>query len=90
MFFESRKRQDFADGVSPPSDPVVSQGGNRQARRWRAWRRSAQDVTRAWNAWLAADSRERGESYRRYVAALSQEERAAAEIKRSINLSASA
>lgn len=89
MFFESRKRHDSPDGVSPLSDILVSQDGTGDARDWRAWRRSAQNVTRAWNAWLASDTRNRGESYRRYLAALAEEERAAAEIKRAIYLGAS-
>lgn len=50
------------------------------------WRRSAQRVTRAWNAWLAAESRDRGVRYRAFVAALADEERAAGEIERMIDL----
>ena len=50
------------------------------------WRRSAQRVTRAWNAWLAADRRDRGVRYRAFVAALADEERAAAEVERMIDL----
>lgn len=54
------------------------------------WRRSAQQVTRAWNAWIAAEGRERSsgetddgrERYRAFVSALAEEERAAAEIER--------
>jgi heme oxygenase len=50
------------------------------------WRRSAQRVTRAWNAWLAADHRDRGVRYRAFVAALADEERAATEVERMIEL----
>ena len=52
------------------------------------WRRSAQRVTRAWNAWLAAESRDRGERYHALVAALAVEESAAAELERVIDLAA--
>ena len=45
------------------------------------WRRSAQKVTRAWNAWLAAEARERSIRYRAYVAALADEELAAARLE---------
>jgi hypothetical protein len=51
------------------------------------WRRSAQRVTRAWNAWLAAASRDADVRYRAFVAALADEERAAAEVERVIELS---
>jgi hypothetical protein len=48
------------------------------------WRRSAQRVTRAWNAWLAAASRDADVRYRAFVAALADEEQAAAEVERII------
>jgi hypothetical protein len=50
------------------------------------WRRSAQRVTRAWNAWLAAESRDRGACHGAFVAALAGEERAAAELEYMIDL----
>lgn len=46
------------------------------------WRRAAQRVTRAWNAWLAADSRDRAIRYRVFVAALADEETTALELER--------
>jgi hypothetical protein len=46
------------------------------------WRRCAQRVTRAWNAWLATDGQERRAWYRAFVQALAEEERAAAEVER--------
>jgi hypothetical protein len=46
------------------------------------WRRSAQRVTRAWNAWIAADERDRDACYREYAAALAAEELAAARMER--------
>ena len=46
------------------------------------WRGSAQRVTRAWNAWLAADRAERGGRYRAYVEVLAEEDRAAARVER--------
>jgi hypothetical protein len=48
------------------------------------WRRSAQRVTLAWNAWLAADAHDRAIGYQMFVAALVDEERAAAELERAI------
>jgi hypothetical protein len=48
------------------------------------WRRSAQQVTRAWNAWLAAEHRDRSDRYLSYVSALAEEERTAAEVQRLI------
>jgi hypothetical protein len=54
----------------------------RQTLEWRQWRRCAQGVTRSWNEWLAADRLRSAECYRRYVAALDQEERAAAAFER--------
>jgi hypothetical protein len=57
-----------------------------QTQRLIEWRRSAQRVTRAWNAWLAAEGRDRGVRYRAFAAALADEERAAAEIERVIEL----
>jgi hypothetical protein len=48
------------------------------------WRRSAQQVTRAWNTWLAAEHRERSDRYLSYVSALADEERTAAEVQRLI------
>jgi hypothetical protein len=53
---------------------------------WRAWRCAAQKATRAWNEWLAADGCARPERYRCYVCALAEEEQAAAELERTINL----
>ncbi|MGZ6669635.1 MAG: hypothetical protein ACXVH3_33715 [Solirubrobacteraceae bacterium] len=50
------------------------------------WRRSAQRVTRAWNAWLAAEGRDRALRYRVFVAALADEERAAAEVEQTVDL----
>jgi hypothetical protein len=50
------------------------------------WRRSAQRVTRAWNAWLAAERRDRTIRYSVFVAALAEEERAAAEVERMVDL----
>ena len=50
------------------------------------WRRSAQRVTRAWNAWLAAASRDHDARYRVFVAALADETRAAAKLERMIGV----
>jgi hypothetical protein len=53
------------------------------------WRGSAQRVTRAWNAWLAADRPERGGRYRADEEALAEEERAAARVERMLQFAAS-
>jgi hypothetical protein len=57
-----------------------------QTRQLQDWRRAAQRVTRAWNAWLAADWRDRGMRYGIFVAALADEEKAAAEVERMVDL----
>jgi hypothetical protein len=45
-----------------------------------------QRVTRAWNAWLAADGPERRRRYRAYEQALAEEERDAAQVERMLQL----
>ena len=88
MFFRSR-RHDLGRGnprVADLSDAGTDETTPRQARQLVEWRRSAQRVTRAWNAWLAAERRDRGARYHALVAALADEERAAVEIKRMIDL----
>ena len=47
-------------------------------------------MTRAWNAWLVAEARERPELWRRYLAALAEDERAAAEVERMVAVGAKA
>lgn len=87
MFFRSRRHQPA--GEKPRGDDVGDAGTDemtrRQAQRLMEWRRAAQGVTRAWNAWLAAEPRDRGVRYRVFVAALAGEESAAAELKRMID-----
>lgn len=61
---------DDAQQVEPQTDAVEE------------WRRCAQRVTRAWNAWLAADRDDRDSCYRAVVVALAEEERAALEMER--------
>ena len=85
MFFGSKKRRQSTHDASQPSDSAANEVEERQSRLWRAWRRSAQKVTRTWNEWLAADSRDDAEFYRRYTSALDHEERAAAEIEGMLN-----
>jgi hypothetical protein len=68
---------------------VLNEAGSGAGAAWRAWRQSAQEVTRAWKTWLAAEGRQRAEFYGVYMAALAGEERAAARIERSVNLGAS-
>jgi hypothetical protein len=84
MFFGARKRSGLADDAWAIGEPCASESGERQARQWLAWRRCAQRVTRAWNEWLAADSRQRPARYRCYLSALAEEEQAAAEVERMV------
>jgi hypothetical protein len=84
MFFGLRKRHDQADGASRPIESIAQEDESRQPLEWRAWRRAARRVTRAWNEWLAADDGERADRYRRYVVALVEEEQAAIELARAI------
>jgi hypothetical protein len=82
MFFGARKRTMPADDACTVGEPCASETGEGQARQWLAWRGCAQRVTRAWNEWLAADSRQRPARYRCYLSALAEEEQAAAEVER--------
>ena len=50
--------------VADASDAGTDEATLQQTQRLMEWRRSAQRVTRAWNAWLAAESRDRGVRYR--------------------------
>jgi hypothetical protein len=75
MFFRSpRKRR--------PKPAACVEPAERQAGQLYDWRRSAQRVTRAWNAWLAAEGRDRDARYSDYEAALAAEELAAAKVER--------
>jgi hypothetical protein len=75
LFRSPRKRQ------SKPA-PAESAPHAQQPEPLREWRRSAQRVTRAWNAWLAAEGRDRDARYGDYEAALAAEELAAARFAR--------
>jgi hypothetical protein len=89
VFFRSRRHR------SPQDKPPAADHGDagipetrlqQTQQQLQEWRRSAQRVTRAWNAWLAAESRDRAIRYRVCVAALADEERAAAEVERMVEL----
>ena len=82
MFFGSRKRRSLGVGASPFGDRARNEAGAFRTPQWLAWRRSAQKVTRTWKEWLAAEGVEGDRLYRRYVAALGEEEQAAAELQR--------
>lgn len=58
-----------------------------QTQQFDDWRRSEQQVRHKWEAWLAADGRERAVAYRAFEAALAEEERAAGEIERAVGRS---
>lgn len=88
MFFRSRRHGSARDNprVADHSDAGTDETPLRQTQLLQEWRRAAQRVTRAWNSWLAADSRDRNVRYRAFVAALGDEERAAAEVERLVEL----
>lgn len=58
----------------------------REAQALAEWPRSAQQVTLAWSAWLAAETRDRSVRYSAFVAALAGEESAAVGLERVIDL----
>ena len=88
MFFGSRKHRHAGSSGrdSDRSERAVDETVQRQAPQLRDWRESAQRVTRAWDAWLAADRPERGLRYQVYEEALAEEERAAAQVERMLQL----
>jgi hypothetical protein len=88
MFFRSRRHRSPRDDdrVADHSDAGLPETAVRQTEPLQDWRRSAQRVTRAWNAWLAAETRDRAIRYRVFVAALADEETAAAEVERMVDL----
>jgi hypothetical protein len=87
MFFRSRRNEPARHNfrVADNSDAGTDETTLRQTQQLQEWRRSAQRVTRAWNAWLAAERRDRGVRYDAFVAALADEERAATEVERTID-----
>jgi hypothetical protein len=54
--------------------------GPREADALEAWREAAKRVTRAWNAWLAAEPSERAQAHAAYVEALHAEDQAAGRV----------
>ena len=86
MFFRSRRHEAGGDNprVADNGDAGTDETTLRQTQQMMEWRRSAQRVTRAWNAWLAAEARDRSARYLAFVVALADEERAAMEIERMI------
>jgi hypothetical protein len=88
VFFRSRRRQSSQEKprAADHSDAGLPETTLHQTQQLQDWRRSAQRVTRAWNAWLAAESRDRAIRYSVFVAALADEERAAAEVERMVDL----
>jgi hypothetical protein len=82
VFFRSKKRTKPVDDVLDLRDLDAHTAWGEKSGEWLAWWRSAQRVSRAWNEWLAADSRRRPDIYGRYLSALAAEERAAAELER--------
>ena len=76
VFFRSRRHRSPQDKprAADDSDAGIPETTLRQTQQLQDWRRSAQRVTRAWNAWLAAESRDRAIRYRVFVAALADEE----------------
>jgi hypothetical protein len=88
VFFWSRRHRSPQDDriASDQSDARTRERTLRQTQQLQEWRRSAQRVTRAWNAWLAADRHDRAIRYGIFVAALADEERTAADVQRMVTL----
>ncbi len=88
MFSRARRHEGAGDNprVADISDAGPDDATVPQPAPLMEWRRSAQRVTRAWNAWLAAERRDRGERYRAFVAARADEERVATEVERTSDL----
>jgi hypothetical protein len=88
VFFGSRRQRSARNDrpADDPSDAGTPETTLRQTQELQEWRRSAQRVTRAWNAWLAADGHDRAIRFRIFVAALAEEERAAADVQRMATL----
>jgi hypothetical protein len=88
VFFRPRRHRSTrgAPRAADQSDAGSPETTLQQTQQLQDWRRSAQRVTRAWNAWLAAESRDRGVRYRVFMVALADEERAAAEVARMVDL----
>jgi hypothetical protein len=88
VFFGSRRHRSSRDNprAADRSDAGIPERRLQQTQQLQEWRRSAQRVTRAWKAWLAAEGRDRGVRYHAFAAALADEERAAAEVERMIEI----
>ena len=88
MFFRSNRSQSPRDHpcAAEDSDAGIPDSTAQQTQQPQDWLRSAQRVTRVGNAWLAAEGRDRGVRYGVFVAALADEERAAAEVERMLDL----
>jgi hypothetical protein len=88
VFFGSSRHRSARGNprAAEDSDAGIPGTSLRQTQQLEEWRRSTQRVTRAWNAWLAAERRDRATRYRIFVAALADEERAAGEVERMVDL----
>jgi phosphoenolpyruvate synthase/pyruvate phosphate dikinase len=88
VFFRSRRHRSPRNNprAADHSDAGSPETTLQQTQQLQHWRRSAQRVTRAWNAWLAAENRDRAIRYRGLMAALADEEKSAAEVQRMIDL----
>jgi hypothetical protein len=82
MIFGSNRRERGIEDALQQSDDVTGPPAHRVRRQREAWRRAAQKVIRAWSEWSAAESCRRSELYRRYTAALDEEEVEAAALER--------
>jgi hypothetical protein len=70
VLFRSRRHESAQGNPRVPDhyDAGTRETAPPQTQQLQHWRQSAQRVTRAWNAWLAAESRDRGVRYRAFVA----------------------
>ena len=82
MLLGSKHKEQGAEGLALRGKRVSGEAADRAWTQREAWRRAAQTVTRTWSEWTATDRRKRSDLYRRYTAALDEEEVAAARLAR--------
>jgi hypothetical protein len=78
MFQRLRKSSQVPE-LSPPADEIGA--AERTSRLVLEWREDARRVGRAYQAWCAADRRNRGRAYLSFLDALTREEQAACRLE---------
>jgi hypothetical protein len=87
MFFRSRRHEPAGEKLrlADIGDAGTDEATLRRSQQLIEWRRPAQRVTGAWNAWLAAGTRDRGRRYYAFVVTVAGEESPAAGLERMID-----